>query len=477
MDIVRDPAINTAAALAGERDLRRRRMLRLGAPLLAALGLAIGGYWGWKTWAGSSDAATQLVTATVQRGNVEDTVTATGTLQPRDYVDVGTQVSGQLKKLHVEIGSSVKDGQLLAEIDPTVYMSRVDADRAQLQNLRAQLADRQAQLVLAEQQFQRQTNLMREQAGTAEALQTAEASLASAKAQLDVLKAQIQQASSTLRGDEANLSYTKIYAPMAGTVVAQSAKQGQTLNANQQAPNVLRIADLSTMTIQSQVSEADVSRLKVGMDVYFTTLGNPNKRWNAKLRQINPTPETVNNVVLYNALFDVANADGALMTQMTAQIFFVVAQARDVITVPLSALRPAGAADGTKGGQRRQPAADGATRARNDAAGTSRESAADTRTDKAGSPRSPGNARAENAAGVDPRMRLRAGQARVRVVKPDGTIEARDVKVGVMNRVSAEIVAGLEAGEQVVTGQRAAQTEARAAPASPATSMMPRGRL
>lgn len=470
MDIVKDPELVSAASLtAAERTARKKRVLRLGAALLGAVGLALGGYFGWRTWAGSPDAAAQLVTATVQRGTVEDAVTATGTLQPRDYVDVGTQVSGQLKKLHVEIGSSVKSGQLLAEIDPTVYLSRVDADRAQLQNLRAQVADRQAQLVLAEQQFQRQTNLMREQAGTAEALQTAEASLASAKAQLDVLKAQIQQASSTLRGDEANLSYTKIYAPMTGTVVVQSAKQGQTLNANQQAPNVLRIADLSTMTIQSQVAEADVSRLKVGMDVYFTTLGNPNKRWQAKLRQINPTPETVNNVVLYNALFDVANPDGALMTQMTAQIFFVVAQARDVIAVPLSALRPAAGPEGTKGARRSQAGADakGATSASNqDTAGARAENAGGTR-----------NPRTESAAGIDPRLRFRGGRAQVRVVKPDGTIEVRDVKVGVMNRVSAEIVAGLEAGEQVVTGQRTAQTDAPKASTSSATSMMPRGRL
>ena len=458
MDIVKDPEIVNAAGLTpAARTLGRRRALRFGAAALGAIGLAFGGYWGWRTWVDSAAAATQSITATVQRANVEDAVTATGTLQPRDYVDVGTQVSGQLKKLHVEIGSSVKSGQLLAEIDPTVYLSRVDADRAQLLNLRAQLNDRQAQLVLAEQQFKRQTNLMSEQATTAEALQTAEASLASAKAQLDVLKAQIQQAGSTLRGDEANLNYTKIYAPMAGTVVAQSAKQGQTLNANQSAPMVLRIADLSTMTIQSQVSEADVSRLKVGMDVYFTTLGNPNKRWQGKLRQINPTPEIVNNVVLYNALFDVTNPDGALMTQMTAQIFFVVAQARDVITVPLSALRAATGPAGTAGA-RRGPAA------------TEAKSAPSPRGNAAG-------VRNDNADGSDPRIRFRGGQARAQVVKPDGTIEQRDVKVGVMNRVSAEIVSGLEEGEQVVIGQRSAQPTTAAAKAAPATSMMPRGRL
>jgi macrolide-specific efflux system membrane fusion protein len=345
--------------------------------------------------------------------------------------------------------------------------------------LQAQLADRQAQLILAEQQFKRQSNLMREQATTAEQLQTAEAGLASAKAQLDVLKAQIQQASSTLRGDEANLSYTKVYAPMGGTVVAQSAKQGQTLNANQSAPNLLRIADLSTMTIQSQVSEADVPRLKVGMDVYFTTLGNPNKRWSGKLRQINPTPETVNNVVLYNALFDVENPDGALMTQMTAQIFFVVAQARDVITVPLSALRPGGDRVASKGAARSKSGAESSERPTRANAGVgASEQASNAAAARSRGGDGSGARSSATASGIDPRARIRNGNARLRVVKPDGTIETRDVKVGVMNRVSAEIVSGLEAGEQVVTGERSTAAEARPAQAnSPATSMMPRGRL
>ncbi|MPZ42448.1 MAG: efflux RND transporter periplasmic adaptor subunit [Betaproteobacteria bacterium] len=456
MDVVKDPQLIGAAARsssrahgAGRRGFRRRAIA-----LALAIALAGGGYAGWRAWASPADAAAQLTTATVQRASLEDSVTATGALQPRDYVDVGTQVSGQLKKLHVEIGSTVKSGQLLAEIDPTVYLSRVDADRAQLANLRAQLVDREAQLVLAEQQFKRQTNLMREQATTSEALQTAEAQLASAKAQLEVLKAQIQQAGSTLRGDEASLSYTKIYAPMAGTVVAQSAKQGQMLNANQQAPIIVRIADLSTMTIQSQVSEADVSRLEVGMDVYFTTLGNGQKRWQGKLRQINPTPEIINNVVLYNALFDVANPDGALMTQMTAQIFFVVAKAEDALLIPLAALRPAGGAPGNANARR--SSGDG------NAKGTG---AARTRTEMG------------TSSATDPRAQFAGGRARVRVMTADGSTQAREVQVGVMNRVSAQVLSGLEAGEQVIVGQRSS-APAAARPARSATqSMMPRGRI
>jgi macrolide-specific efflux system membrane fusion protein len=374
----------------------------------AALGLAAAGYGAWLAWGSPADSGARLASAEARRGDLEDIVSATGTLQPRDYVDVGTQVSGQVKKLHVAIGSTVKKGELLAEIDPAVYLSKVDASQAQLRNLEAQLDQRQAQARLAEQKAQRQANMMREQATTAEAVQTAEAELQAAKAQVQALKAQIQQTRSTLRGDQANLEYTKIYAPMAGTVVAQNAKEGQTLNANQSAPIVLRIADLSTMTVQTQVSEADVSRLRVGMPVYFTTLGDQGKRWHGKLRQVNPTPEVVNNVVLYNALFDVPNTDGALMTQMTAQVFFVVAQAKDALLVPYGAVR-----------------------------------------------RSP------------------EGGAAVRVLGADGKPQARPVELGLSNRVSAQILSGLEPGERVVVAQQASRS-ARTASAAPTPRMGPR---
>jgi macrolide-specific efflux system membrane fusion protein len=414
---------------------KRSRIKRSAIALAVAIALGAGGYFSWQAWNGDSAGAATYATAVVQRGDLEDTVTATGILQPRDYVDVGTQVSGQIRKLHVEIGSMVKSGQLLAEIDPTVYLSRVDADRAQIRTQEAQLADRQAQLALAEQQHQRQLNLQRENATTQDAVDTAAAALRSAKAQIDVLKAQADQTRSTLRGDEASLSYTKIYAPMSGTVVSQAAKQGQTLNANQSAPIVLRIADLSKMTVQSQVSEADVSKLKIGMDVYFTTLGNQTQRWYGKLRQIEPTPVTVNNVILYNALFDVDNPDRALMTQMTAQVFFVAAQAKDAVQVPITALRPVGG-----GGERRRAAAAAQGQASSEkGAGAGR-----------GQGKGGGARNADST--VDPRTRFASGRAMVRVVKADGAIEEREVRVGVMTRVSAQIVSGLEPGEQVVTG-------------------------
>jgi macrolide-specific efflux system membrane fusion protein len=311
-----------------------RKRLVFGAALIllaaAGLGLVFG-----RDAGGGPAAPTQ----TVVLGDIEDTVSAVGTLQPQQFVDVGTQVSGQLKQLFVTYGDHVKQGQWLAQIDPTVYQARVAADEAQLQNLRAQLEQRRAQFILAQDQMKRQTALKAGNATSDDALQTARANERVAAAQVLQLEAQIKQAESTLNADQANLGYTKIYAPMDGTVVDLIAKQGQTLNANQQAPIVLRIANLDTMTVWAQVSEADLPRLRLGMKAYFTTLGQSNRRRFGTLRQIIPTPQLVNGVVLYNCLFDVENPGHELLPQMTAQVSFIVAQAEQVPIVPVAAIR------------------------------------------------------------------------------------------------------------------------------------------
>jgi macrolide-specific efflux system membrane fusion protein len=306
---------------------------------LAAIAvLAPSGYLTWRHFWGQPSELDRYQFATVQRGDIEDLVTATGTLQPRDYVDVGAQVSGQLKKIHVEIGSVVQAGDLLAEIDPTVYLATVDARRAALRNLHATMTGNQSNLALAKLQLERQRNLAAGDATTTESLQAAEAAVRAAKAQVDALQAQIEQSESSLRADEANLNYARIYSPISGVVVSISARQGQTLNSSQQAPTLLRVADLSTMTVQTQVSEADIGQLRPSMDVYFTTLGNRGRRWSGNLRKVEPTPTVTNNVVLYNALFDVANDQRNLLPQMTAQVFFVAASAKDALTVPASAV-------------------------------------------------------------------------------------------------------------------------------------------
>ncbi len=368
--------------------------------LLLVIIAAVAEYYSWAT---EEKSVEKITIVTAERGDVELTVTALGNLQPRDYVDVGAQVSGQLEKLHAEIGDNVEAGKILAEIDPEVLLSRVEASQAQLQAQKAQLAEREAELELAKHQFNRQKNLLEEDATSEDAFQISFAAVKTKQAQIAALKAQIEETESSIKGDEATLGYTKIYAPMSGTVVDLLARQGQTLNANQVAPIILRIADLSTMTVWTQVSEADVPRLKIGMEAYFTILGKPGQRWSGTLRQILPTPEIINNVVLYTALFDVSNEERELMTQMSAQVFFIVKSAYDVITVPMSALRKK----------------DGATI-----------------------------------------------QYTATVIDDKKAQTVRDVEIGINNRVSAEIISGLKEGERIVDNPPKKKDEKRRSPFS-----------
>jgi len=365
---------------------RRARRRLLWAGLAVAL-LAAAGAFAYRQITG--DSVPTFKTAAVTTGDIEKSVTALGALQPKDYVDVGAQVSGQLKKVHVDIGDRVQKGDLLAEIDPTVFETRTRTDRANLENLRAQHNEQEANLVLARQQLQRNQNLFKAKIVSQDTLQTSDAQLAAGEAKADSLKAQIDGAQATLDGDIANLGYTKIYAPMGGTIVSQTALEGQTLNANQSAPVIVRVADLDTMTVWAQVAEADVVKLTPGMPAYFSTLGLPERRWQGAVQQIQPTPQTVNDVVLYNVLIDVKNDDHVLMTSMTAQVFFVLGEAKGVPLVPVTAL-----------GQPRADAAD---------------------------------------------------EYEVRVLTSEGP-RRRSVKVGLADRTSAQVLSGLAVGDQVIVG-------------------------
>ena len=351
-------------------------------------------------------------TVPIEYGDVESNVTALGTLQPLSYVDVGAQASGAIRRLAVAAGSVVKKGDLLVEIDPSVQQAKVDADRASLDSLHAQLAQARAQRDLAQQEADRQRQMNAEGATRIEDVQTADSALRVAIARLADLGAQIDVGQSTLKGDLAQLGYTRIFAPMSGTVVTLDAREGQTLNATYQTPNILRIADLSKMTVWTDVSEADVGRINPGMPVYFTTLGNVTdagpRRWTAHVRQILPAPprpqsqsgepgaqaaasnQAAGKVVLYTALFDVDNADGVLMPQMSAQVFFVRASATHVLVAPLTAMTA--------------------------------------------------------VAGTPDRY-----TAKVLVA---GRVESRDVRTGTRDRLHAEVVSGLSQGDRIVTGIR-----------------------
>jgi macrolide-specific efflux system membrane fusion protein len=434
--------------------------------LLAVALIAIG----WWFVGGDVVPEARPLIVTIEVGDIENAVTAAGTLQPSRFVDVGAQVSGQLKILAVEIGDIVTEGQLVAEIDATVQINRVEGSRASLRALEAQLSARSAGLKLAEANAQRQTRLLAEDATVAADFDSAINSLASAQSSLVQLQSQIAQSKASLASDEAQLGYTSIFAPTDGTVVSVDKKEGQTLNANQQTPVIMRIADLSTMTVEAQVSEADVTKLTPGMMVYFTTLGSSGRRWYGKLRQILPTPVVNNGVVLYTGLFDVDNGDGVLLSSMTAQVFFVTASATNVVKVPVGALSygeetggtsaaaqqfdNGGRPTGGRGGEVGSGAGEGPAAGRGEGRGSSRfEGLSDAQREEM---RAQFIARrAEEQAQGNPRREEPGDQATVayvQVVLDDGETERREVRIGVTTRIAAEVLSGLKEGDQVVAG-------------------------
>ncbi|MDL2210870.1 efflux RND transporter periplasmic adaptor subunit [Desulfovibrio sp. OttesenSCG-928-O18] len=312
--------------------MKRNKFILTGIIVLAVAA----GYFGFFHNAGA--VAVPSVTYTVQRADLEDVVTSLGKLEPATYVDVGAQVSGQIQHLHVELGSTVKKGDLVAEIDPRTHLAKVEADKATLANLEATLAERQANLVQAQRNHKRDSTLRKQNAASELAAQTSETEYKVAQAQVKAVQAQILQARATLDSNELNLSYTKIYAPISGTVVTLDVKEGQTLNANQTAPQLMRIAVLDTMTVWASVSEADVGKLSPGMDVYFTTIGDTATRYYAKVEKILPSYTEENDVILYDVTFDVPNPDQVFLPAMNTQVFFVRNQAKNVLSLPVQIL-------------------------------------------------------------------------------------------------------------------------------------------
>jgi len=382
----------------------QRRRWTGGVLLVLMVGVLVVGWLWWRP-----PPLPQWQTAPVQSGRIEASVAAIGTLQPLHSVDVGAQVSGQVTRLHAKAGDVVEKGQLLVEIDASVFAATVEAGRAQLAGLQAQLDDARAQWELAQLQHARQEQMAQDGSTRLEDLQTAAATLKSAAARVAQHEAGIAQTAASLRADEARLGYTRIYAPMAGTVTSLEVKEGQTLNATYQTPTVLRIADLARMTVWTDVSEADIRLVKAGQPAYFTTLGadpqGRGQRWNGTVRQVLPSPPgsgaakdgeppaAGTKAVQYTVLFDVENADGVLMPQMTAQVNIVTASAQDVLTVPVAAFHPV-------------------------------EGLADQ------------------------------WEARVLAeASPDPVVEVRRVRLGRRDRLQAEVLEGLKAGDQIIVGE------------------------
>ncbi|UCR84279.1 macrolide transporter subunit MacA [Pseudomonas chlororaphis] len=294
--------------------------------------------------------APQYLTAKAERGDIENAVLASGLLEGIKQVDVGAQVSGQLKSLKVKLGDKVKKGQWLAEIDPLVLQNTLRQAQVDEENLQAQRRATIAQLKETKSIYERYLGLQEDAAISKQEFETATANYEVQRANLLSLDAQIKNAHIQIDTAKVNLAYTRIVAPIDGDVVGIVTQEGQTVIANQLAPVLLKLADLDTMTVKAQVSEADVIHISPGQEVYFTILGE-DRRYYGKLRGTEPAPQNFldtppagtpkqTTAVFYNALFDVPNPDHRLRISMTAQVRIVLDTAKDVLTVPVAALGP-----------------------------------------------------------------------------------------------------------------------------------------
>ncbi len=360
--------------------------------VLVAVLLAAGAwYFLFADFGDVSEADAPRRSATIDYRSLGDVVTASGTLKPSRLVEVGAQVSGQLQKLHVKVGDTVTKGDLLAEIDATIQRNQVEASRASLRAQETQLDVQRSSLSVAEAEAGRQERLMAERATTEVEYERAQDALVRARGAMVQLESQIASQRARLTIDEAALGYSTIYAPSDGTVLQMLAAEGQTLTATYVTPVILHLADLSTLTVEAKVAEANIGKLEPGMGVHFTTLGSRGRRWHGTLDQVLPRAQTDGNVVTYTALFDVDNADGVLRADMTVQVFFELTAPREILAVPLEMLTDFGERD-----------------------------------PETGTP------------------------ARVRVQFPDGSMEVREITIGETSHTYAEVLSGLAEGDRVV---------------------------
>lgn len=279
-------------------------------------------------------------TSKITRGSITAKVTATGTLSALVTVQVGSQVSGRIAQLFADFNSPVKKGQVIAKIDPQLF-------NATLEQARANVAVQQGQVEQAKVQFHsldlirnRDRELRKQNLIAQQQLDTDEAAADAAKANIDVQSAQLQQAKATLHQAQVNLDYTTIVSPTDGTVISRAVDVGQTVAASFSAPVLFTIAqDLTKMQVDTSVAEADVGKLTPKMQAIFTVDAYPNEKFKGTVRQIRNAPQTVQNVVTYDAVIDVDNTALKLKPGMTANVTFVYAEKDDILRVPNAALR------------------------------------------------------------------------------------------------------------------------------------------
>jgi macrolide-specific efflux system membrane fusion protein len=371
---------------------------------------------GWLLWSrGRPDPLADFLTATVERGDIEESVLATGAIRPVKLVAVGAQVSGRLTSMHVKVGDTVHKGDIIAEIDDINQQNAVKMSQASLEGVRAQIREKEATLTRLQAALAREEITLAQKATSRDSYENAQMQVRQTIAQIDQMKAQEILAQVNVSTARVNLDYTHISAPINGKVLLVATQEGQTVNSMQSAPTIVVLGTVDRMAVRAEISEADVPRVHPGEPVYFTVLGDSTDRWEARLASIDPAPDairtdpdiigattspyssstaqTTSTAIYYYGNFDVDNADGKLLTYMTAQVHILLASAKDVITVPSEAV---------------------------------------------------------SAADAD-------GKRFVDLVEPGGHIVRRAVTTGLNDKVRIEIKSGLQSGERVIAGRRSAQ--------------------
>ena len=301
----------------------------------------------------SSGDDVSYITEPVKRQNIEKVVNATGEVRASELVTVGAQASGKIEKLHVIIGQNVKKGDLIAEIDSTTQKNDVEINKSRLSSYQAQLNAAKVSLDVAKKQYDRMAALKKKNAASAEDLENAQNTYESAKSRVTELEANIKETEISLSTAETNLGYTKITAPLDGTIVSIPVKEGQTVNAAMNTPTIVQIADLSQMEILIEISEGDIANIKPGVKVTYSVLANLNSSFETTLTSIDPGLTLLTNgeytevvgsseAIYYYGRLNVPNPDGLLRIGMTTQNVIYVDSAENVLTVPVTAVKHEG---------------------------------------------------------------------------------------------------------------------------------------
>ena len=323
--------------------------------LIILLILGVGGYFVYDKFFNIKDEKVEFITKKAKKGSFSKKVDATGEIFATELIDVGAQVSGQIKKLYVKLGDQVKKGDMIASIDSSTQQNSIDNKEAQLAIYKAQLESAKVALNIAKTQFDRENALFSKNATSKQEFESAKNTYSANSAKIKELEAQIKQTNIELSTAKINLGYTKITAPRDGTVVSVQVEEGQTVNANQTTPTIVNIADLSRVKMKMQIAEGDITKIKVGTPVEYSILSEPTKKFQTTVSSIDPGLTTLSDgsygssssskssyssssssssAVYYYAQSIVDNKDGILRIGMTTQNELLIANVEDAIIVP-----------------------------------------------------------------------------------------------------------------------------------------------